>query len=121
MPGTDAHADVASLIKQLEEAGDRDTAQQLIADLVAAGEDAAGPLVEALGRPDLKWWAPLWIDQALFRLGVEALPALVRALEEGDVPLRRRAVSLLFRIKAPQVIQPIARFLCHPDRETRHF
>jgi AAA family ATP:ADP antiporter len=83
-----------------------------------AREDFVGPLVTALGRPDLAEEAA----DALARLGSPVVPELSRALADDDVALeiRRELPSVLLRIGTSEAERALVASLLESDGTVRH-
>lgn len=88
-------ADIEQLIADLT-SGNDSRAQAAVPALTVRGEDAIGPLVEALDKPvaDQRWW-------------------IVRALAEFDHPAAREALARALRDSDPSVQQCAALGLKH--------
>ena len=98
---------------------DEEVARQAVRTArVIAREELAGPLIAALGRPEL-------VDEAadaLGRLGDSVVPEIARRLrnEEEDLDIRRELPSVLVRIGTPDAEQVLVDSLLHVDTTLRH-
>jgi ATP:ADP antiporter, AAA family len=98
---------------------DEEVARQAVRSArVVAREDLAGPLIAALGRPEL-------VDEAadaLGRLGDGVVPEIARRLrnEQEDLDIRRELPSVLVRIGTADAEQVLVDSLLHVDTTLRH-
>jgi HEAT repeat protein len=110
------------LIESARQAGDEEMPDaRLVLALAAFGPSATTPLAEALGDPSfrVRWHAAAALMQ-LGRGGRQAAPALRRAMDDEEWPVRNAAGRALEDVADKDGVPMLAEALSDPSAETRY-
>jgi HEAT repeat protein len=111
-----------ALLESAREAGDGEMPDpDLVLGLAAFGGSAARPLADALQHPDarVRWHAAAALMQ-LRRAAREAAPALRRAMDDADWPVRNAAGRALEDVADEEAVPLLAQALTDASAETRY-
>jgi HEAT repeat protein len=100
----------------------RNAATEALAKLGLEEEEQAQPIDLSLSQPDSLAWLIAWAAERGEGTGVgEAAKAtLIRALIEGETPIRHKAIDALRKLADPRTITALRQTLRDPEPSIRH-